>query len=528
MINKFILSLLVVYGMSACDTTELQDLNIDPQSVNEIDLNFLFTHALLTTASGGPNDNRYIDWRTNMGYCSTLLQQMASIGSITRGGDIYTYNFETHDAPWEFGYGAVLKQTSNILEQTGEGGYAAGENLNLRQAARILQAFTFHRLTDYYGNIPYSESLQGKAGVFLPAFQSQQSIYADLIKELTEAGAAISASNPDEGFAFADIYFDGDIAKWKKFAASLRLRLAMRQSNVDASEVAGAVSAAASGGMMTNADNIFIQMAIGPSEWTNQNGISRAYYPGDGGNESFLSKTMIDFLKGTDPNTTADDDPRLMIFSGGIADWTAAAWTPKNVNPLEQEGLPNGSDNSDFPDLTVNLFSRLNFLLLQDDDPYQIMNAAETHFLLAEAYERGLATGNAQAEYEAGVRLAMTMYDVFDPSLARTDAQVDDYLAAYPYGGGGVGGGQSRLEQIGQQMWASKFMNWFDAWADWRRTGFPVLVPTAHPSSLTPGVIPRKLRIPTHEVATNGVNVTAGATQPHQDETTRVWWDGGS
>ena len=126
------------------------------------------------------------------------------------------------------------------------------------------------------------------------------------------------------------------------------LRMAMRVSNVDAATANTYVSKAVAGGVFTsNADNVIVPMATGPSQWIDQNGISRAFYPGDGGQPTFMSKTLIDWLKGTDPATAADDDPRLMIFTGGIGNWSATTgWTPTNTNPVQQKGMPNGNDLS--------------------------------------------------------------------------------------------------------------------------------------------------------------------------------------
>src|SRR5690606_5189186 len=158
---------------------------------------------------------------------------------------------------------------------------------------------------------------------------------------------------------------------------------------------------------------------------------------------------------------------------------------------------------------------------------YMLMNYAEVEFLQAEAIERGIGTVNGTAEehYNAGVKGAMQMFTPYDASLTVSDADADAYLATYPYGGGGVSGDESNLEQIGNQLWISEFFNWWDAWADWRTTGFPELVPVDYEGNVTGGTIPRKLRLPSHEVATNSANIEAGATLPDVP-TTRVWWDG--
>lgn len=533
-INKiFLIALATMVPMAACDTDELHERNINPQALTTVSMEFLFTGAQLGSASGGSaGDNRYIDWRTNIGFCGYAIQQLATAG--TQGGiypgERYTDNVESYNAPWEFIYGDQLKNLAEVLRQTEEDGFDAGK-ANLRQAARILKVFNFHRLTDYYGSIPYTNALQGIQGVFLPEYDDQQTIYADMLKELDEATAALKAfdaADPnDVNFAKADLFYEGDITKWKKFGYSLMLRLAMRVSNVAADMTNTYVAKAVAGGVFTsNDDNVWLGMSIGPSEWTNQNGISRAFASGDGGQPSTLSKTFIDELKGPLTASTADDDPRLMILNGGI---------DGNTDPLAQRGLPNGLDQRTLNQLegvpdtegvdVGSTFSAMNQKLLQDDDPYMLMNYAEVAFLLAEASERslgGLAPGGALAYYESGVRAAMQMYTPFDQidnTLVVSDAKVDAYLLARPY----PATPEARLERIGTQLWLSQFMNWWEAWSNWRRTQYPVLIPVNYQGNVTGGTIPRKLRYPNQEIATNP-NYETGATLPNTP-VTKVWWD---
>ncbi len=526
---KLWMALVFLLPFAACDTEDLHDLNINPQAVNEIDLNFIFTAGQIGTASGGSaGDNRFIDWRTNIGMAAYLIQQLGNAGGGIAPGDKYTENFESNNAPFEFFYGDALKNLAEVIKQTGPGGYDEGNKVNTRQAARIMRVLNFHRLTDFYGNIPYSEALDGMNGVFFPKYDEQSAIYADMLKELEEATAGFNPAAIDRaGFSRADLVYNGDIDKWKRFGNSLMLRLAMRVSNVAPDLAKEYVTKAIAGGVMQgNEDNFLIPMSEGPSLWINQNGISRAFYPGDGGQPAYLSETLIDFLKG-DPTSMVDLDPRLMIISGGIATWTANEWTPTNTNPLEQKGLPNGFDAAQLEALEGGpvdqqaTYSRINFLMLQRGDPYMLMNFAETAFLKAEALERGIGSGipgSAKENYEAGVKAAMQMYSIFDESLTVSDAEVDAYLAVRPYDVE-----KPALEMIGEQMWVSKFLNWWEAWSDWRRTGYPALTPTSHPSSVTAGVIPTRLRYPAQEAASNA-NFAAGATLP-DTFTTRVWWD---
>jgi len=532
-ISKLILGTLLIFVMAAgCDTDALHEMNINPNAVQTIDMNYFFTAAELGMASNGSSgDNRYTDWRTNMNFASFAIQHFAMTGSSS-GEKYFDNDTEPLNAPFQFYYRDALRRTTEILKQTGKGGSMEGRLLNTRQASRIIAVFDFHRLTDWYGSIPYTEANKGLEGIFQPKYDKQKAIYTDMLKELDEACAAFNASDVDyAGFVKADFIYNGDIAKWKKFGYSLMLRLAMRVSNVDAAMAATYVTKAVAGGTMaSNADNCWVKMALTPSEWMNQNGISRAFYPGDGGawQGSLLSKTLIDQLKGPNKASVADDDPRIKIFTQGAIKWLAGDLGTVIIgDPLLLEGCPVGIDGTQLNNLygkTVipyELFCAVNTKMMQDDEPYQIMNAAESEFLKSEALVRGIGsgiTGTAQSHYEAGVRMAMQLYTVYDASLVVTDAQVDAYLVTYPYAAA------TALEQLGMQMWLSKYMMWMDEWSDWRRTGYPVLVASNYPGNSSGGTIPVRLQIPAVEAAGNP---NYGATLPDKF-TTKVWWDGGA
>ena len=166
-----------------CNREELTGLNTDPLSVPNIDPRFLFTAAQLGSASAGTSgDKRYIDWRTKINFATYAIQQLASTGGEL--GEKYVESgstFESSNAPFEFIYADVLKNIGTVLKFTGPGGPNEGTMNNLVQATRILRAFHFHRLTDYYGNIPYFEALKAADGVFFPAYDSQELIYQELL-----------------------------------------------------------------------------------------------------------------------------------------------------------------------------------------------------------------------------------------------------------------------------------------------------------------------------------------------------------
>jgi Starch-binding associating with outer membrane len=513
--------LAMVLPIVGCDTDTLHNLNVNPNALNKMNMNFLFTAAELSTScNGAAGDTWYVNWRTNINVCAFAMQHLASTGTGAEAGDKYFDYLEGNNATWEFTYGDQLKNLAEVIKQTSTGGFEEGRRKNTREAARILRVFNFHRLTDMYGNIPYSEANQGITGVFRPKYDKQSDIYTDLLKELDEASAAISTANPDDGFKSSDMIYQGDVAKWKKWGYSLMLRLAMRISNVDAAKAATYVTKAVAGGVFSsNSDNPYILHSN--ANGNSRNGFSRAFI--EGGASSVLSKTLVDKLMGTNPASAADDDPRLLVISGGING---------NVNPLLQRGMPNGLDNATLDTYTgvtstnINAtFSKMNPKFTQIDEAFMFMNYAEVEFLQAEAIERTIGTvgGTAQSHYDAGVKGAMQMYTLYDATLTVPDAAVATYLTTYPYAGTTA----QKIDMIGTQLWISKFMNWWDAWADYRRSNSPVLVPVNYLGNVTGGLIPTKLRLHSTEAAVNADNVAAGATTP-DSWVGKVWWDGGN
>jgi len=436
----------------------------------------------------------------------------------------------TYNNPWRAVY-ETLYNLKVIIEKCSEGGSEEG-NYHTLAIAQILSAYNLATLTDVMGDVPWSEALM-PGEIFTPKLDNQEDIYPALFTELASAISALNASNPDDGFTNADMIFQGDVEKWRRFGNTLMLRMAMRMSNVAPGLADQYVTQAMQNGgpMQSNDDNVWIPMAVGPSEWTNQNGISRAFYPGDGGNQSTLGQPLVDFLKGADPNSTADDDPRLMIYTAGKFDWTANDVTMIDDDPLNQKGAPPGYYQDEievdygYQFIWDREFSRINYLLLDDDDPYRIMTHSEAAFLMAEALERGIGSGipgTAEEHYNAGVRSAMQMWTPYDASLEVSDAEVDAYLAQYPYGGGGVTGSESNLEQIGWQFWAAQYLYWYEAWTNWIRSAYPPLVQyTSDQGNVTGGIIPRRLQYPDTEIAIN-TNFNQASDNNY---TSKVWWD---
>ena len=208
---------------------------------------------------------------------------------------------------------------------------------------------------------------------------------------------------------------------------------------------------------------------------------------------------------------------RIPVQSGGV--WGG----PYLTDAADQVGMPNGYDSETMKEYLGQTeavdretqFSRINPLLLDIDDPFILMNHAEVEFLLAEAAIKGWHNGDATAHYNAGVKSSMQQWTMFDDSFVVTDEEVDAYLAANPFDGS--------EKMIGEQHWASNFMQWFEAYSNWRRTGYPELTPVVYPGNASGGTIFRRIEYNTVEASINP-NLSIGGTLP-DDVKTRVWWD---
>lgn len=517
-IKKMSICLLVsLFMFSACNTDDLIDLNDDPTSTNEIDWNYIFTLGILLTAQP------VVSYRESIYYCSMMIQHTASTSpNETWGGSGDKY-FERGGVYYSDCY-LISKRLSEIINQTGPDGKNP-EMINLHNAARVIKVLAFHRSTDFYGDIPYSEANKAHdEGVFYPVFDTQQDIYLDMLNELKEAADGFDENYDDKSsFAHQDIMYKGEVTKWRKFAYSLMLRLAMRISTVDESTARTYIDEAMSGGVFTsNEDNAWVPMATGPDASDvsiNQNPLSKPYHMRE--TETLkLSNTLIDFLRD-------NNDPRLMILTSGIGPYNG----PKIDEPALQIGMPNGFDVNtirDYEGTTEdvdedNTYSGLNELMLDLDEPIMLQTYAEVELLMAEAAYKGWIAGDPETHYNNGVRAAMQMYVTYDGSFTVSDAEVDAYLAAHPFDP------DNALEMIGTQYWAATFLNPHESWANWRRTEYPILIPVNYPGNETNGTIPRRLIFDLATVSINEENYQAAIQRMGPDVmTTRVWWDRGN
>ncbi len=550
--NIFLLLTLVTALLLLCTgcKKDFESINTDPNAVigtNE-DYAYLLTNAEITM-SGNTDGNDYEDWRGNLIYASCMIQHLSSTTGYW-DGDKYFNNPGYLSAYWDMDFGPQ-QNGSNPLQNTNS---APIQNIvevvyhtktdtarkNLYNIARIFKAFSFQRLTDMYGDIPYSQAGLGYiSGITKPVYDKQQDIYTDLLNELDQAASGLDASAPaSSGPGAADLIYGGDVTKWKKFAYSEMVRVAMRLSKVDPNTAATWVAKAAAGGTFAgNADNAIVaHQAAVPNGSSSQvgNGSGGVFVYNDA-SAAHLSETFVDYLKST-------SDPRLSylgtLFTGGPA---VGAFGDTSWN--KQLGQPNGYDTYDdatnisyapnYPRIPAvstadsatvyqNRYSYVNrYTFARTDAPTFFLTYGETQLLLAEAAQRGWVTGSSAASYfNSGVQGAMQQLGL-QAGAGPSDAAINTYLTTNPLVAG------SELEQINDQYWVASFMDETESWANWRRSGYPVLTPINYVGNATGGTIPRRYTYPTGEAGTNPVNYAAavGRLSNGDKMTSRVWWD---
>ena len=488
-------------GLNACDAG-FDEMNVNKTAAIAINPVFALNNAVVNTTPPSPT----------VQYEMGIVQQIVSPNSgVLTGANFNQDNRDYTQATWQRYFRSVIRNTYDVIATTKD-----PSRTNLVNMAKILQSYAFLVLTDTYGDIPYTEAGKGYTDQKVyPKYDKQQAVYAGIIKDISDAVAALDASKTRET---ADVLFGGDVAKWKKFGNSLLLRIGMRLSKVDATQAQSLVSKALAGGVITtNADNVLI---LHDANYLNSIG---QLLNATEANNFYLAAPFVDYLKKT-------NDPRLRSIAVRYVGATSGTQqTPARavIDPAVQIGMPFGFDNSSIsgPVKTLGLASFYDFSqadrtrMNKTTARAYLVTASQTNLLLAEAVTRGWVTGNAKDYFEAGVKTHMAQVSEMDANSVVSSTAVDAYLAANPFNS------TTALEQINTQYWISCFLNGPEAFANFRRTGFPKLAPNPFSGKAIKGDFINRLTYPNSEISVNSVNVKAAiANQGADDLDTKVWW----
>lgn len=485
------------YLFSSCDKgfDEINTNKVNPTALNPV---YELNNATLKTS---------FTWQSVI-YEAAIVQQIVSpyLG-VNAGGNVNQNNTSVTAANWQKYYRDVNKHLVDVMAKT----KGDATRSNLYNMARIWKAYSFMILTDTYGDVPYSEAGLGYLqGTMFPKYDSQQAIYTDILKELDEASTALDATKTKE---VSDVIYAGDVTKWKRLGYSLLLRAAMRLTKIDANTAQNYTKKAFTGGIMqSNTDNCILRhsAAYVNEIGTQLNGSERANF--------YLHASFVDFLKNA-------NDPRLGIIALKY-NTKAQDVTNFTKDPAAQIGMPAGYDQSsiakapNYPGV-LELYSQVDRTKIgKFDAPCFFVTYGQTQLLLAEAAQRGWITGNSADYYKAGVKGHIQQFTEYDANSNVSDAVIDAYFNANPFNTA------KALEQINTQYWVASFMNSPEAFANFRRSGFPALAANPYPGKEIKGNFINRLSYPVDEISVNKINLDVAVTRQGADNLdTKVWWD---
>ncbi|WP_373515692.1 SusD/RagB family nutrient-binding outer membrane lipoprotein [Persicitalea sp.] len=501
-------SIAICLFATSCDEgfDEINTNKVDPTSLAP---SFVLNKAIISTT--------YLDGGSTLGmltYHFPIVQQIVTpYGSSLSGGNYDQINNSNTDRVWTNFYRNVVKQLVAVLDQT----KGDPKQSNIYNQARIWKAYTFMILTDTYGDIPYFEAGQGfTTEIITPKYDKQEAIYKDILKELDEATAALTTA---QAAVTTDILYGGNVDKWKKLGNSFLLRAAMRLSKVDPATAQTFVKKAVSGGVFqSNADNSIIRHTAIYNNYIANHLAAREK------TNFYLAAPFVNFLK-------ENNDPRLPVFAvryvgakGGPEQNAARA----SSDPKVQVGMPMGYNDVSISTTfatngVVSLwdYSQVNLsTVLKLDAPEFHITYAQVQLLLAEAAFRGWVSGTAAEYFAKGIRANMEQMAAYGANAAIPEAAIKAYLDTHPLTAG------KELEQINTQYWVAAFLDGNEAWANFRRSGFPALKKNPYPGSEIKGDFIRRLPYPDSELTVNVGSVNeAISRQGPNDLDTRVWWD---
>jgi hypothetical protein len=469
-----ILSAAVLLSVTSCKK-DLLKINKNPNGSQTAQPDYLLTAATKATS------DTYWGVANNMDASLLFVQYWSKIQYTDP--DRYIYASTAFEELWSTGYSKSIVNLNEIIKI----GDAQG-NTNYKGVALVLRSWTFSLLTEAYGNIPYKQATNIDQ-YLTPAYDTQKDVYFALLDDLKAAQTALDPS----GKAIAgDVIYSNNIASWKKFANSLRLRIALRIADREpakAKQVLADIQAEGGSYISSNAETAQLVYLDSP----NQNPVSNLF---DTRDDYRISKTIVDKL-------FALNDPRLSIYAAKTQDPT----------PQTYVGLPNGLLVGDASNYGFTKPSKPGTYFRAPHAPAVILSYAESLFDRAEAAARGFTTEDAASLYSQAITAALTQYSIASADIATYIAQPAVQYDASNY-----------KKSIGEQKWLALFGQGLEGWTEWRRLDYPQLQPAV--AGTLNGKIPVRFIYPGTEQSLNKTNYqSAVAAQGADALTTKLWFD---
>ena len=505
---------LAALGLASC-TKDFEDINRDPNKltgVGQREMPFMFAKAQSSSAL----NRSFYQTVQNLG--ADLYAQYFALTSTSFATDRYALVPDWQRRFWTVVYVDTAPQLKSILSN-------AEPNSGEAALANILWVYAFHRLTDHFGPVPYFDAAEAKDVI---PYDPMDKIYDDFFVRLTKSVADLKALPPGtKVFEGYELMYNGNTDYWAKFANSLRLRLALRISKVNPAKAKAEAEAAIAAGVMTvNDENALLLKALAGND---TNGLSQVA----AWNEFAMSSTIASYLKGY-------EDPRLSIYFQPSVLTNSFNSLRNGLTATDlgnQRNRPGSNSNVGTYWVTKKADGTFDGNLI---NKFHIMCAAESYFLRSEGALNGWNMGGtAQELYEQGIKLSLQQWGVTDATLintyvssVKTPAAPGDFNNSPAVAQTPVKWSAStteQREQIGVQKWLAIFPNGMEAWAEYRRTGYPKMYDVVKSDSpdLPQGTFIKRMPYPLTEETSNLEELNKGRALlgGKDNAATRLWWD---
>ncbi|MEZ4954722.1 MAG: SusD/RagB family nutrient-binding outer membrane lipoprotein [Saprospiraceae bacterium] len=463
----------------AC-TKDFKEINQNPFSPTQTDIGPLFNTVVASLRLGG-NEQFYLHNETLYGITQQAAKAAVAFDNITIGTEEVWKNYYT-----------ALAHVREIEKRLDEMEIEAEALNNVRAQLKILLAYKTFRLTDLFGDIPFSEAGRGFESLDYtrPKFDSQEGIYHLMLEELKWAEDHINtfpspetaAGTPYISFGNFDNFFNGDMRLWRKFANSLRLRHAIRMVEKDPDFAKPIIKDILENNLPLIEEGEDVVMSPSAQQWNNE-GVNWSFREHE---KLRMGSTIWSWLSDNDnKDGSGIFDPRARIFfeTNNNNEWVAFPQVPPPGTP-PAGGIPY-EQHRDFNYVikgAANIYSPFNYYLIRDEKtiPEIIMTAAEVGFLKAEAYFRGLGVevNESEAEniYTVAVRGSILFWQNVVTGSSIWENKPNIYTGNEIYGlishpKMNIFGSDNQLEKIYAQRWLDAFRQPWEAFALWRRTG---------------------------------------------------------
>ena len=547
-------------ALTSCSDDTLSNINTDKTKVSNLDPNAQLTTALLQTYG----DFSLMDTYRN--YITGFTQHFAGGWNVTNYAGS---NFAEDDISrriWDRYYEISIKNLVDAIHKS-------EDKPNLNAALRIHRVYLTAVLADIYGDVPASEAGLGYiSGISTPKYDTVEELYNWFFEELTACEALLGTGTDNISGDVTSM--GGDVAQWKKYANALRMRYAMRISDVNPQKAQDEFEkAVAAGAISSAADDVYIKYADSPYTYYDgandydfrTNALSEILYGQDATSPTFVSSTLFYQMQRTaDPRlyricrhyynikrsqVKPDKEENIDLTDEVLAYFErtqtgeepcnpGAAWYSDWMNVPATSELPtlqkkadmdaNTYDNSDFRARAMRPHLNIDFEM--PNTPGDLMSYAEVEFLLAEAKTKGWnVSGDAESHYEAGVRASMQLLNNhYLTSNKISDDEINAFIAHNPLG-------ENPKETINTQAWILHMMNPSEAWANMRRSDYPAILDRTRLGIFTNGftytdadmTMPNRLRYPELEAQYNSANYKAAIERMGGTDNwhSKLYWD---